>query len=450
MLEEKINRIQTKQDYKMNTAFVKIWGEIVGAVAWDEKTGLASFEYDIKFKKYNWELSPLKLPIGSAKKIVSFPELRKNKNAEFDTFKGLPGLLADVLPDKYGNQLINIWLAQQGRSQDSMNPVEMLCFIGSRGMGALEFEPVTINESKKTFSIEINSLVDIAQKLLTKKKSFTTHLQKDEEKAMMEILKIGTSAGGARPKAVIAYNEKTGEVKSGQTKAPNGFEHWLIKLDGVSEIQLGASKGYGRVEMAYYNMATACGINMMSSRLLEENGRAHFMTKRFDREGGETKHHIQTFCAIKHFDFNLVNSFSYEQLFQTMRELKLNYRDMEQLYRRMVFNVIARNCDDHTKNFAFRLKKGGHWELAPAYDICHAYRPGSEWVSQHALSINNKRKDITKEDLLAIGESIKCKKALSIIDEINSTVRHWEKFANEVKVSAELHKKIAKTLLDIS
>jgi len=376
--------------------------------------------------------------------------LRKNKNAEFDTFKGLPGLLADVLPDKYGNQLINIWLAQQGRPQDSMNPVEMLCFIGSRGMGALEFEPVTINESKKTFSIEINSLVDIAQKLLTKKKSFTTNLQKDEEKAIMEILKIGTSAGGARPKAVIAYNEKTGEVKSGQTKAPNGFEHWLIKLDGVSEIQLGASKGYGRVEMAYYNMATACGINMMSSRLLEENGRAHFMTKRFDREGGETKHHIQTFCAIKHFDFNLVNSYSYEQLFQTMRELKLNYRDMEQLYRRMVFNVIARNCDDHTKNFAFRLKKGGHWELAPAYDICHAYRPGSEWVSQHALSINNKRKDITKEDLLAIGESIKCKKALSIIHEINSTVKQWEKFANEVKVSTELLKNITKTLLDIS
>jgi len=331
-----------------------------------------------------------------------------------------------------------------------MNPAEMLCFIGSRGMGALEFEPVTINESKKTFSIEINSLVDIAQKLLTKKKSFTTNLQKDEEKAIMEILKIGTSAGGARPKAVIAYNEKTGEVKSGQTKAPNGFEHWLIKLDGVSEIQLGASKGYGRVEMAYYNMATACGINMMSSRLLEENGRAHFMTKRFDREGGETKHHIQTFCAIKHFDFNLVNSYSYEQLFQTMRELKLNYRDMEQLYRRMVFNVIARNCDDHTKNFAFRLKKGGHWELAPAYDICHAYRPGSEWVSQHALSINNKRKDITKEDLLAIGESIKCKKALSIIHEINSTVKQWEKFANEVKVSTELLKNITKTLLDIS
>lgn len=433
----------------MNTAFIKIWGEVVGAIAWNDKTGLASFEFEAKFKKHNWDLSPLKIPIYAAPKIVTFPELRKNKNSEFDTFKGLPGLIADVLPDKYGNQLINMWLAQQGRPQDSMNPVEMLCFIGSRGMGALEFEPTTIKEDKKTFTIEIDRLVDIAQKMLSKRETFATNLHKDEEKAILEILKIGTSAGGARPKAVIAYNEKTGEVKSGQTKAPNGFEHWLIKLDGVSEVQLGANKGYGRVEMAYYNMAKACGINMMPSLLLEENGRAHFMTKRFDREGGETKHHIQTFCAIKHFDFNLVTSFSYEQLFQTMRELKLSYQDMEQMFRRMVFNVKARNCDDHTKNFAFRLKKDQNWEMAPAYDICHAYRPDSEWVSQHALSINNKRIEITKEDLLTIGDSIKCKKAANIINEINSIINQWNQFANEVKVSAELRDNITKTIIDL-
>ncbi len=433
----------------MNTAFVKIWGELVGAVAWDEKTGLASFEYDPKFKKLNWELAPLKLPINTAKNIFTFPELRKNKNSEFDTFKGLPGLLADVLPDKYGNQLINMWLAQQGRPQDSMNPVEMLCFIGSRGMGALEFEPTTIKENKNTFSIEINSLVDIAQKMLSKRESFSANMQKDEEKAVMEILKIGTSAGGARPKAVIAYNEKTGEVKSGQTKSPNGFEHWLIKLDGVSDVQLGESKGYGRVEMAYYKMAIACGIEMMPSRLLEENGRAHFMTKRFDRDGGETKHHVQTFCAMKHFDFNLVTSFSYEQLFQTMRELKLTYQDMEQMFRRMVFNVISRNCDDHTKNFSFRLKQGGRWELAPAYDLCHAYRPGSEWVSQHFLSMNGKRKDITKEDLLTIGAAIKCKKANAIIDEINEHVNNWPNYANEINVKPLLRDDIAKTILHL-
>ncbi|HEY5498823.1 MAG TPA: type II toxin-antitoxin system HipA family toxin, partial [Bacteroidales bacterium] len=323
----------------MNVARISIWGEFVGAVAWDEATGIATFEYDPNFKNNHWDIAPLKMSINSDKRIFSFPELRKKVHSALDTFKGLPGLLADMLPDKYGNELINMWLAQQGRSPDSMNPVEMLCFIGKRGMGALEFEPTTFKENKRTFSIDIQNLVEIAQKMLAKKEGFRTNLEQDEEKAKMEILKIGTSAGGARPKAVIAYNEKTGEVKSGQVNTPKGFEHWLIKLDGVSDVQLGATKGYGRVEMAYYNMATACGIEMMPSRLLEENGRAHFMTKRFDREGSDIKHHLQTFCAMKHFDYNAVHSFSYEQLFQTMRELKLTYAEAEQMYRRMVFNV---------------------------------------------------------------------------------------------------------------
>ncbi|HOY13011.1 MAG TPA: type II toxin-antitoxin system HipA family toxin, partial [Saprospiraceae bacterium] len=395
----------------MQVAEVKIWGKLVGAVAWDPDDGFANFEFDPTFKKLGWDLAPLKMSVSDNQNQFSFPELQKDKNSANDTFKGLPGLLADALPDKYGNQLINLWLAQQGRSQDSMNPVEMLCFIGTRGMGALEFEPVVIRESKKTFSVEIDSLVSTAQKMLDQKEAFTANLNKGEEQAVREIFKIGTSAGGARPKALIAWNEKTGEVKSGQTKAPKGFEHWLIKLDGVSDVQVGSSQGYGRVEMAYYNMAIASSINMMPSRLLEENGRAHFMTKRFDREGGDVKHHVQTFCALKHFDYNQVKSFSYEQLFQCMRELKLTYADAEQMFRRMVFNVIAKNCDDHTKNFAFLLKQGGKWELAPAYDLCHAYRPGSEWVSQHALSINGKRKEITKADLLVIGDSIRCKKA---------------------------------------
>ena len=328
-----------------------------------------------------------------------------------------------------------------------MNPVEMLCFIGSRGMGALEFEPVIIKENKRTFSVEIDSLVEIAQQMLSKREAFNTNLKKNDEKAVMEILKIGTSAGGARPKAVIAYNEKSGEVKSGQTNAPKGFAQWLIKLDGVSDVQLGETKGYGRVEMAYYNMASACGIDMMPSKLLEENDRAHFMTKRFDREGNNTKHHIQSFCALKHFDFNLVTSFSYEQLFQTMRELKLPYPAAEQMFRRMVFNVCARNCDDHTKNFSFRLKKNGVWELAPAYDLCHAYRPDSKWVSQHALSINGKRENILKEDLLKIGESIKNKKAKQVIEEISDTVSQWNYFASSVSVDLKLRNEIDKTLI---
>ncbi|MFZ4060542.1 MAG: type II toxin-antitoxin system HipA family toxin [Bacteroidia bacterium] len=433
----------------MQIAEVKIWGEFVGAVAWDTNNGLATFEYEPKFKSLNWDLAPLKMPVHENRNRFSFPELQKDKKSAYDTFKGLPGILADALPDTYGNQMINLWLAQQGRPQDSMNPVEMLCFIGTRGMGALEFEPAVLKENKRTFSIEMDSLVTTAQKMLDQREAFITNLHKDEEQAVLEILKIGTSAGGARPKALIAWNEKTGEVKSGQTKAPKGFEHWLIKLDGVSDVQLGSSQGYGKVEMAYYTMAKACGIDMMPSRLLEENGRSHFMTKRFDREGSETKHHVQTFCAMKHFDYNLIRSFSYEQLFQCMRELKLTYADAEQMFRRMVFNVIARNCDDHTKNFSFLLRQGGTWELAPAYDLCHAYRPGSEWVSQQALSINGKRKNIAKTDLLAVGESIRCKKAAEIVDEIKNTVHQWKDFADEVNVKGSLRDEIANTLLII-
>lgn len=432
----------------IQTAFVKIWGELVGAIAWDQDQQLGLFEYDKKFSSKNWDLAPIKMSINSSQTIFSFPELRPQRNSEFNTFKGLPGLLADVLPDKYGNQLIKVWLAQQGRPGNDMNPVETLCFIGTRGMGALEFEPMQLKGVQRTFKVEIQSLVDIAQQMLDKREDFNTNIQKDQENSIKEIITIGTSAGGARPKAVIAYNEKTGEVRSGQTYAPNGFEHWLIKLDGVSDVQVGASKGYGRVEMAYYLMAKACGIEMMESKLLEENGRAHFMTKRFDREGSSTKHHIQTWCAMSHFDFNEVTSFSYEQLFQTMRELKLPYPQATQLFRRMVFNVIARNCDDHTKNFAFRLKKDSDWELAPAYDICHAYRPDSVWVSQHALSINGKRKGILKQDLLVVAKSMNIKKPETIIDEINKTVNNWEDFANEAKVSQEKTKAIGQTLLN--
>lgn len=431
----------------ITTAYVKIWGQTVGAIAWNEEQGIASFEYEPKFKATGIDLSPIKMSIRSEKKIFSFPELRPSQNSEFDTFKGLPGLLADVLPDKYGNQLINIWLAQNGRAENSMNPIEQLCFIGTRGMGALEFEPTKLKVQKKSFQVEINSLVDVAQKMLSKREHFKTNLSKDEQQAMTEILKIGTSAGGARPKAIIAYNSKTGEVRSGQTSAPKGFEQWLIKLDGVSDAQFGESNGYGRIEMAYYKMAKDCGIDMMQSELLEENHRAHFMTKRYDRNSSQ-KHHIQTFCAMQHYDFNEVQSYSYEQLFQTMRMLRLPYPQAEQMYRRMVFNVIAKNCDDHTKNFAFRLKENQEWELSPAYDICHAYRPDSVWVSQHALSINGKRKNIDKTDLLFFAKAMNIKRAKNIITEINTTVQDWNKYANQVNVKATLRDKIKSTLLN--
>ena len=250
--------------------------------------------------------------------------------------------IADALPDKYGNRLIETWLAQQGRPDEDMNPVEKLCFIGKRGMGALEFEPAQIKTGNKSFSLALDSLVEVAKKMLNEREAFLTNLNKDEEKAMLEILKIGTSAGGARPKAVIAYNPKTGEVKSGQGNVPKDFEHWLLKLDGVSGEQFGESSGWGRVEYAYYLMAIECEIEMNACHLLEENGRAHFITKRFDREDN-VRHHIQSLCGLQHYDFNDMYGYSYEQVFQTMRLLRLTYPEAEQMFRRMVFNVFATN-----------------------------------------------------------------------------------------------------------
>lgn len=427
----------------ITTAFINIWNQRVGAIAWDSDTGLGAFEYDTLFLKNNLDLAPLKMPIEAAtKRVFTFPELRNLK-----TFNGLPGLLADVLPDKYGNAIINTWLNRQGRASDSLNPVEKLCFIGTRGMGALEFEP-TIPKSNNTASkIEISNLIDIADAILSEKKDFNSKLKPNEEKALIDILKIGSSAGGARAKAVIAYNPKTKEVRSGQADAPKGFTHWLIKFDGVTDKQFGSSSGYGRVEMAYYLMAKDAGIEMTECQLLEENGRAHFMTRRFDREQGEEKLHVQSFCAMQHYDFNEVALYSYEQLFETMRSLRLPYPQAEQLYRRMVFNVMGRNCDDHTKNFAFVMNKAGQWSLSPAYDVCHAYRPGSEWVSQHSLSINGKRKKITKVDLLEVAKQMNIKKAERIITQVASIISNWNNYANEVGVDKKLKKAIEKTMI---
>ncbi len=431
----------------ITSAFVKIWGEVAGAIIWDERNGIASFEYDPDFRKLGYDLSPIKMPLYQEGRIFSFPELRAGRDAEYDTFKGLPGLIADALPDKYGNQLINAWLVRNGRPENSMNPVEKLCFIGQRGMGALEFEPTQFSGNQPSFSVEINSLVSVAQEMLSDRQDFDTNLKEDEQEAMMDILKIGTSAGGARPKAIIAYNPKTGEVRSGQSSAPIGFEHWLIKLDGVSDAQFGESSGWGRVEMAYYLMAKASGIDMMECELLEENGRAHFLTKRFDRTGNHTKHHMLTLCGMQHYDFNDMQSYSYEQIFQTMRILRLPYPQAEEMYRRMVFNIVGKNCDDHTKNFAFRLKQGSRWELSPAYDICYAYRPGSIWVSQHALSVNGKRKDFERSDLLTIANTMNIKKANHIIDEIIEAVKSWKVFAKEAGVGEELMHRINENLV---
>ena len=401
----------------VDVAEIKIWGEWVGAVRWDESQQLGYFQYDTKFIQKGWDLSPLKMPLSQGTQIYSFPELRIGRNETLDTFKGLPGLLADALPDKYGNRLISTWLAQQGRTENSMNPVEKLCFIGTRGMGALEFEPATIKTSTRNFSLEFDGLVELAKKMLHEREGFLTHLSKDEEKAMMEILKIGTK----------------------------GFEHWLLKLDGVSGEQFGESTGWGRVEYAYYLMAKDCKIEISECRLLEENGRAHFITKRFDRDGN-IKHHTQSLCGMQHYDFNDMYGYSYEQVFQTMRLLYLTYPEAEQMFRRMVFNVLATNFDDHTKNFSFILKKDDRWRLAPAYDLCFSFDPTNHWVNKQTLSINGKRLEITKEDLMTIAKNNNIKKGDKIIDEMNSIIKSWTTYASQANVNNVLKKKINNNL----
>ncbi len=425
----------------ITTAFINIWGNLVGAIAWNSASGTASFEFDPSFKLKGWDISPIKMPIANQNAIFSFPELRN-----INTFKGLPGLLADVLPDKYGNAIINAWLQKNNRPSNSLNPVEILCFIGNRGMGALEFSPNHPKPDDKDFELEINSLVQIAEKILQDRQDFKSELTIEDEKKLVDMLKIGTSAGGARAKAVIAFNPKTKQVRSGQADIPKGFEHWLIKFDGVTDTQFGASSGYGRVEMAYYLMAKQAGIVMEDCQLFEEHGRAHFMTKRFDRQGNE-KLHMQSFCGLQHYDFNEVGLNSYEQLFETMRLLGLPYSDAQQLFMRMVFNVMARNCDDHTKNFAFLMDKMGVWRLSPAFDVCHAYRPNSPWVSQHALSIEGKRTDFEIKDFMSIADKMNIKKPMQLIEQVKAAVADWQKFANEVEVEKELAKAIERTLV---
>lgn len=426
----------------VRTAFVKLWGQRIGAVVWDESQELAFFEYDRRFTSGKLDISPVRMPLSN--RIYSFPELRGNT-----TFKGLPGLLADSLPDRYGNELINGWLARNGRPENSLNPVELLCFIGNRGMGALEFEPSTLPSQEQGQLLELSSLIETTKKLLESREQFETKTDQAMRDVMLNVLKMGTSAGGARPKAIIAFNESTGMIRSGQTMHEAGFEHWLIKFDGVNDTQFGETFGYGRVEMAYYAMAINAGIEMEESRLIEEEGRAHFMTKRFDRVNGTDKLHMQTFCALQHFDFNNVSSYSYEQLFQTMRQLRLSYAEAEQLYRRMVFNVLARNCDDHTKNFAFLMDQEGKWSLSPAYDVCHAYRPDSIWVSQHCLSINGKRKDFVMNDFLAIAKQNSIRNPQGIIQEVQEVVSKWMDYAGKYRVSSKLAEAIAATLVKL-
>ncbi len=422
----------------VNLAKVYIWGEYAGAVLWNENTGSATFEYEPSFARKGWDLSPLMMPINE-NRAHSFRDLSK------DTFMGLPGLLADALPDAYGKALLDRWLASLGR--EFANPVERLCYQSKRSMGALEFMPAKDDYLDESSAIEISSLVQIAAEVLSDKVDLKTNLKEDTKEALINIIKVSTSAGGQRAKAVIAYNDTTGEVRSGQLEAAEGFNHWLLKLDGVTNAALGDPQHYGKIEYAYYKMALKAGIEMTECRLLEENGRSHFMTKRFDRMGGFEKIHMQTLCGIAHYDYKMLHAYSYEQAFQVMRRLRLPYGQAEQMFKRMVFNVIARNQDDHTKNISFLMDKTGTWKLSPAYDMSWAYNPKGEWTSHHQMSINNKWDNITRADLIAVAEAMHIKKADSIINETCDAVSMWTTIAKELDIPSNMIVKIDDTLL---
>ena len=419
-------------------ADVYLWGRHMGTVAWDESRQAGSFEYTSDFLSGGIEPSPLMMPLSSHQ-VYQFPSL------SHDTFIGLPGLLADALPDAFGKALLDRWLVSVGRS--FANPVERLCYQGRRSMGALEFVPAQDDYLEQSTQLEINSLVEIAREVLHQKTSLDVNIKRNTKEAIANIIRVGTSAGGQRAKAVIAYNDETGEVRSGQVDVPEGFHHWLLKLDGVTNAELGDPKHYGQIEYVYSLMACESGINMTECRLLEENGRSHFMTRRFDRTDGNEKIHMQTLCGIAHYDYKMLHAYSYEQVFQVMRRLRLPYSQAEEMYRRMVFNVVARNQDDHTKNISFLMNRQGTWSLSPAYDVSWAYNPNGVWTSTHQMSVNGKWDDITRADLLAVAKNVNIRQASQIIDQVVDGVSKWFEFAKDHQIPDGIIKTIGTTLL---
>jgi serine/threonine-protein kinase HipA len=422
-------------------AEVRLWDRQVGALAYEPSSGVSVFEYAPAWIRQGVSIAPLTLPlpeqVGQLVKF-SFPALNR------ETFRGLPGVFADVLPDDFGHAVIDAWLARQGRDAGSFSPVERLLYTGTRGMGALEFRPKIDRQLPVSDHLEMDQLVHMAQRILDQRSGLTESLQPGvEQEAMQAILQVGTSAGGARAKAVIAINQSRTQIRSGQVPAPDGFEHYLLKFDGVEEHStsqetFGDPKGYGRMEYAYYLMAREAGINMSHCELLEEGERAHFMTRRFDRQGNHKLHYL-SLCGMAHADYKKPGSFSYEELFGVARRLRLPRADAVELYRRMVFNVVARNHDDHCKNFGFLMAdRQAPWRLSPAFDVAYSYRPDSPWVGSHQLTLNGKRDDFERRDLLAVARQINhFREAPELVDEITEVVSRWPQFARQAGVKAD-------------
>lgn len=406
---------------------VYIWDLFVGACALDPRLGYYVFAYDKNFGRTGIQLAPLHMPADDTEKPYVFTDLPEA------TYRRLPAMLADALPDDFGNALIDKYMAERGIPKSRITALDRLAYMGRRAMGALEFKPARGPRTRIPTALKLGELVSVARKVVS------GNLDGDSaaEAALRSIIEVGTSANGARAKAVIGWNPNTREIRSGQFALLPGFEHWLLKFDGMGEDQeLGQSEDFGRIGYAYSLMAKQAGIDMPESRLLEENGRAHFMTKRFDREDDGTRHHLQSLCAMDHLDFRKKSANSYEQLFMTMRQLKLGHSADVEAFRRMALNVMGRNCDDHTKNYSFLLKKGGPWELSPAYDVTFAHNPQGEWTSRHLMSVNGKFADISKEDCLALADRFAIGEAPSILKQVREAVEAWPDFAAQAKVTA--------------
>lgn len=430
-------------------AEVRLWGATVGAVLLSDGAKAATFEYDSEFASRGIEISPLAMPLAPGR-IYSFPGLPEK------SFRGLPGLLADSLPDLYGNALIEAWLTARGEETDDFDAVRRLCYTGKRGMGALEFAPALGPEPTKSHILDLEALVDLAAEVLARRADLATSLNQPEKRdALREILRVGTSAGGARAKALIALNPTTNELRSGQLDTGPGFEYWILKFDGVEDEtrDFGSARGYGVVEWVYSTMAGNAGIEMAECRLLEEGGRRHFMTRRFDRTTPGDKLHMQSLAALAHLDYNQAGAHSYEQAFRVIRRLGLPHAAGEQQFRRMVFNVVARNQDDHVKNIAFLMDRAGRWSLSPAFDVVYAYNPRGRHTSQHQMSVNGKLDGIEVEDLRAVAgfAGLKRGRAEKILAEVTEAVRAWPRLAAEAGVKEDRIDRIAEThRLDLS
>lgn len=416
---------------------VRVWGKRVGAIAPDPRLGFYAFAYDPSWRRTGIELAPLTMPLEDQREAFVFSNLPEA------TFQRLPGMLADALPDEFGNALIDAWMAKHGVLKNEITTLDRLAYMGKRGMGALEFKPALGAHKESAAPLRMKALVEEARKAIEGDLS----VDAEAEAALANIIRVGTSAGGARAKAVVAWNRKAQQIRSGQFDLAPGFEPWVLKFDGVGKYpELGTEAEYGRIEYAYYRMATEAGIVMSECRLLEESGRAHFMTRRFDRDvvkGRTIKHHAQTLCALNDLDFKQRGTHAYAQLFMVLAQIGLGDDAISQGFRRMALNVMARNCDDHTKNFSFILKQGRSWELAPAYDVTHAYNPKGEWTFQHLMSVNGKFKDITRADLLAEADRFSVRRANDLLADVRAAVENWPSHAKEAGLTQTTSDKVA-------